>query len=562
MKRVSILLILILMTSSRAADLVFHNGDIYTVDAARSWASAVAISGERIVYVGDDRGVQEHIDDQTRVIDLDGRMMLPGFVDSHLHPLSGGMSITRLQLDNIYDREEVFSRIRTYVEANPDLPWIIGRGWLEAPFLPEGVPNRHMLDRIEPDRPVYIRNASGHQSWVNSKALEIAGITAETPDPPNGRIDREEDGSPSGSLHEAASSLVSRYIPEETDSDRERALARAMEAMGAYGVTSIVDAGSYPDSERAFSSLYDQGAMTVRAVLCQRHLADRDDDEQLKEFLARREALNHPYLRASCVKLMLDGIIEHHTSALLEPYADKPDSRGMIFLEPGRVESVVEKLDKEGFQVHVHSIADRSTRVALDAFEHALAVNGFRDARPTLSHLQLVNPVDIARFRELGVIANITPIWMRLDFWERMALETIGPERGRQLFLSQDYLRNGATLVWGTDWSVTTLSPLEGIETAVTRRHLGGVDPTTGEEDETWMPDQVMNLEQAIAAYTVNGAYLMHSENELGSIEAGKLADLVVLEANLFDVAPLAIHAVKTDMTVFNGNILYERQGR
>jgi predicted amidohydrolase YtcJ len=545
-----------------AADLVFRNGVVYTVDAVRSWASAVAVIDNRIVYVGGEHGVEEHIDDDTRVIDLQGRMLLPGFHDSHLHPLGGGTGLTRLALDGIYDREEVFSRIRTYVEANPDLPWIIGRGWIEAPFLPEGVPNRQMLDRLVPDRPVFIRNASGHQAWVNSRALEIAGITAETPDPPNGRIDREPSGAPSGSLHEAASRLVSAHIPDETDADRERALERALDAMASYGVTTITDAGSSPESERAFASLYEQGAMTVRAVLCQRHDHTRDDAEQLREFVRRREALNHQFLRASCVKIPLDGIIEHHTSALLEPYHDQPDSRGMIFLQPERLQPLVEMVDKEGFQIHVHSIADRSTRDALDALENAIEANGFRDARPTLSHLQLVNPADIPRFRELGVIPNITPIWGRLDFWELMAIDTLGPERGEQLFLNQDYLRHGATLVWGTDWSVTTLSPLEGIETAVTRRHLGGINPNTKEPDQTWMPDQTLNLEQAIAAYTINGAYLVHAEDLTGSVETGKLADLVVLEQNLFEVSPLEIHTVNTDMTIFDGRVVYERESR
>lgn len=545
-----------------AADLVLRNGDVYTVDAARSWASAVAISDNRIAYVGGEHGIDEHIDSSTRVIDLQGRMLLPGFHDSHLHPLSGGTGLTRLALDGIYDREEVFSRVRNYVEANPDLTWILGRGWIEAPFLPEGVPNRQMLDRIVPDRPVFMRNASGHQAWANSKALEIAGITTETPDPPNGRIDREPDGSPSGSLHESAMRLVSQHIPDETDADRVRALESALDAMAAYGVTTIMDAGSSPDSERAFSTLYDQGAMTIRAVLCQRHDHTRDDAEQVHEFVRRREALNHPFLRASCVKIPLDGIIEHHTSALLEPYRDRPDSRGMIFLQPDRLQPLVESLDKEGFQIHVHSIADRSTRDALDALERAIEVNGYRDARPTLAHLQLVNPADIPRFRKLGAIPNITPIWARLDFWEQMAIDSLGPERGEQLFLNQDYLRHGATLAWGTDWSVTTLSPLAGIETAVTRRHLGGINPGTEESDETWMPEQTLNLEQAIAAYTINGAYLLHAEDSTGSIEVGKLADMVVLDQNLFEVSPLEIHTVNTDMTIFDGRVIYERESR
>jgi predicted amidohydrolase YtcJ len=543
-----------------AADLVLRNGDVYTVDAARRWASAVAVSGNKIVYVGSEEGIDTHIEAKTRVIDLQGRMLLPGFNDSHLHTLSGGTSLGELALDGIYDREEIFHRVRTYIEANQDLPWIIGGGWIEAPFLPEGVPNRQMLDRIELERPIFINNASGHQAWVNTKALELAGITADTPDPENGRIDREDSGAPSGSLHESAMELVSKHIPAKSALDYRNAVELALDAMASYGITSIMDAGSRPEAERALSSLYDEGAMTVRAVLCQSHDAERDDEEQIAEFTERRASLAYEDLRASCVKIMLDGIIEHHTSALLEPYRDKPDSRGMIFIQPERLQPLVQKLDKEGFQIHIHSIADRSTREALNALENAVKVNGYRDARPTQAHLQLVNPADIPRFRKLGVIPNSTPVWARLDFWEMMAIDVLGSERGEQLILLQDYIRHGATLVWGTDWPVTTLSPLDGIETAVTRRHLGGINPGSGAVDETWMPTQTLGLDQAIASYTINGAYLMHSEDRRGSIETGKLADLVVLEQNLFEVPPLEIHQVKVDLTIFDGRIIYLRE--
>ena len=547
--------------SADAADLVLRNGDVYTVDAARSWASAVAISENRIVYVGGEDGVAEHIGPETEVVDLKGRMLLPGFHDSHVHTLSGGVGLTQLDLSGVYDREEVFHRVRGYVEANPDLEWILGSGWIEAPFLPEGVPNRHMLDRIESDRPVYISAASGHQAWANSKAMEIAGITADTPDPVNGRIDREPSGAPSGSFHESALGLFADQIPTPTAQDNIRFVTKALEAMSAYGVTSIMDAGSRPDFESAIAAIHDDGALTVRAVLCQSHDSDRDDSEQIREFIERRARLNHEDLRASCIKIMLDGVVEHHTAAVLEPWFDKPESRGMIFMQPDRVESLIEDLDRQDFQIHVHTIADRSTRVTLDAFENALRVNGFRDARPTQAHLQLVNPADIPRFRRLGVIPNITPVWVRLDFWIQMAYDYLGQPRGDQQFLLNDYVQSGGMIVWGTDWNVTTLSPMAGIETALTRRHLGGINPGTGKPDETWMPEHRLTLDQAIAAYTINGAYLMHSENKRGSIEVGKLADLVVLDQNLFDVPPLEIHKVMTDMTVFDGQIIYRRPG-
>ena len=540
------------------ADLVFRSGDVYTVDAARTWASAVAVTGNRIVYVGSDAGVEAFVGPETRVVDLDGRMLMPGFQDSHLHP--SGQSLDLARLDNMVDSNEVLRTIQEYADANPDRPWILGGGWLEAAFKPSGVPTRQMLDEVVRDRPALMSNASGHQGWANSKALEIAGITADTPDPPNGRIDHDENGEPSGILQEAAQGLVRQHIPPSTHEFRIEARRAALRELARLGITAIIDASSSAPSEAEFAELEDAGELTVRAVTCQRYSPQRDDDEQIRDFIARRAALGDGQLRATCVKIGLDGIIEHHTAAVLEPFVDRDDAyRGPIFVEPERLRRVVTRLDAEGFQVHIHAIADRSARESLNAIEEAQQVNSSGGGRHFLAHLQLLDPHDMPRLRTLGVTANMSPLWGRGDDWEVVfAPRVLGPERSQRLLQHNSILGVGANLVWGTDWPVTSLVPVEGLETAVTRRYLGGIDPY-GAPDQSWLPEERITLGDAIAAYTISGAYLSFEESERGSIEAGKLADLVVMERNLFEVPALEIHRVAVDMTVFDGRVVFER---
>ncbi len=543
---------------AEAADLLFRNGDVYTVDAARTWANAVAVVGNRIVYVGSDVGAEAFVGPDTHVVDLDGRMLMPGFQDSHLHP--SGQSLDLAQLDNLVDSREVLRTVQEYAEANPNRPWVLGRGWLEAAFKPSGVPTRQMLDEVVRDRPALMTNASGHQGWANSKALEIAGITADTPDPPNGRIDHDEQGEPSGILQEAAQGLVRQHIPALTHEFRIEARRAALREMARLGITAIVDASSSAAGEAEFAELEDADELTVRAVLCQRYRPQADDEEQIRDFIARRTALGDGQLRATCVKIGLDGIIEHHTASVLEPYVDRDDEyRGPIFVEPVRLKRVVARLDAEGFQVHIHSIADRSAREALDAIEAAQSANGTGGGRHHLAHLQLLDAADIPRLRTLGVTANMTPLWGRGDDWETVfAARVLGHERSQRLLQHNSILGVGASLVWGTDWPVTSLVPVEGLETATTRRYLGGLDPY-GEPDQSWLPDERLTLGDAIAAYTISGAYLSFEEKERGSIEIGKLADLTVTERNLFEVPPLQIHQVEVDMTVFDGRVVFER---
>ena len=546
----------------QAADMVFVNGAVHTVDPARPGAAAVVIAGGRILYVGDDATALQYVGSNTRVIDLQGRTLLPGFQDSHLHPGEVPNPDTALDLGGLKTRAEIFERIRRFAASHPAKAWIVGTGWDEAAFLPGGQPTREMLDTLVPDRPAFLTNNSLHMGWSNSQALAKSGIAADTPDPPNGRIERDASGRPTGVLQEAAMDLVQRVIPPLTTDELADGLAAALDEMKRNGITAFMDALSSPALLQAYLALAKSGRIDQRAALCQSFDPALDDERQLIDLTGRRKAFTGTSIDANCVKIILDGAYGSHTVALLQPYSDEPDKfgYGKLFVEPERLARVVSRLDAEGFQVHVHALGDRAVRVALDAFATARRVNGAGDSRHTIAHLALLDDADLPRFKALGVVANMSPLWNRGDPWETVfAPRLFGPERSANLYRTRSLLDSGAVLVWGSDWPVTGVDPLDGIETAVTRRYPGGRDPQ-GIEDAPWIPTQRLTLVEAVAAYTASGAYLLHAEAERGTIAVGKLADLVVLSRNLFAADPLTIHAIDVDMTLIGGRVVFERR--
>ena len=540
------------------ADLVFVRGAVYTVDAARRWASAVAVRGGRIVFVGTDASAQAHVGARTRVIDLGGRMLLPAFQDSHAHPSAVANPARQLDLGGLQDRAAMFERIRAFVVARPGSGWITGDGWDEAAFLPEGRPTRQMLDALVPDRPVFLINNSRHQAWVNSAALAAAGITRETPDPPNGEIARDAAGEPTGSLQETAMALVQRAIPAPTLDERAADLRAALRQMHAQGITAAVEAAADPATVDAYAELDRRGQLSLRMRLCQRfNPDDRDDAAQIARFEAQRVRLRSPNLDADCVKVILDGGYGSRSVALLQPYAIPGLGSGRLFVEPRRLNALVQQLDARGFQVHVHAIGDRTVRTALDAVEFARRTNPRRGPTHTLAHLSLVDLEDAPRFRQLDVMPNMTPLWSRPDPWQTVfAVEMFGAERAGSGYRTRSLADDGAILVWGSDWPVTGVATLDGIETAVTHRHPGGVD-AAGRVDAPWNPDQRVSLDRALAAYTAAGAALLGESARRGSIEVGKDADLVVLGRNLFETPAEEIHRVSIDLTLRRGVILH-----
>jgi predicted amidohydrolase YtcJ len=528
------------------ADLVLRNGQVYTVDAARSWAEAIAIRAGRIVAVGTAAEVEPSIGPRTRVVDLGRRMVLPGFHDSHVHPLSGGVELGQCNLNNLQTRDAVFDAIRTYAQSHGTAPWIVGGGF-ELPLFPNGSPRKDDLDRLVPDRPVMLSSADGHSAWVNSKALTLAGVDRNTPDPPAGRIERNPDGSPSGTLRESAMSLVGRLRPKETPGEHDAGLKRGLEMANRLGITSLVEASAGPDYLTAYERSAAAGQLTAR-VLVSLHVSPNADETALARLADRGRRVSSPRLEADAAKIFVDGVIEGGTASLLDPYLHRPGDRGDLNLDPATLTRIVTRLYQDRMQVHLHAIGDRAIRVSLDAIEAARKATGWVDGRPHVAHIQLFDPADIPRFRRLGVIANFQPLWAYADSYIKELTEPrLGPARSRWLYPIRTVLATGAVVVGGSDWSVSSMNPLEAMQIGVTR--LGLAD-TAG---KPWIADERATLAELIAAYTINGAYLRRMERETGSIEVGKLADLIVLDRNLFDVPPAQIHKVTVQLTLLDG---------
>ena len=537
------------------AALILRHGSVYTMDAARSWVESVAVADGRIIYAGPDAGTSGLAGPSTKIIDLGGRMVLPGFHDSHVHLMEGGVDMGLCNLKDVATPEAVIAEIRKYAEAHTHQPWVTGAGW-DLPVFPGGIPRKEELDEAVSDRPAYMESADGHSGWANSRALALAGITKNTPDPAGGHIERDPDSKePTGALRESARELVTGKIPPMTTAENAAGLKRAIEFANSLGIISVQEADASDEILNAYWALDTQGLLAVRAVAALR-TDPRKGDDQVAGLIERRAKFSGKRLRATAVKIFADGVIETGTAALLEPYLDRGDSRGELNFEPERLAKFVTSLDREGFQVHIHAIGDRAIRVSLDAHEAAQKSNGRRDARHHIAHLELIEPEDIPRFRDLGVIANFQPLWAFADpYVRKLTLGPLGPKRSRWIYPIASVLRTGAIMAAGSDWPVTSLNPLEAIQVAVTRR--GPTEP----EGPAWIPEEKIDLAAVLAAYTINGAYLNHEEKETGSIEAGKAADLIVLDRDLFKIPPEKIHEAKVVLTLLEGKEVFRAPG-
>lgn len=540
----------------RPADLILRNGAVYTLDGARTWAEAVAVLSGKIAYVGTNGDIAKWIGPATAVIDLQGKMVLPGFHDSHVHAAWGGMLLSKCDLTKATMQEQMLEIIRQYATEHSELPWITGFGWA-LPIFAEANPHKSLLDKIVPDRPVFLDAFDGHSAWVNSRALAIAGITKETPDPVNGRIERDpKTGEPTGTLRESAKLLVEKFVPRPTEKDYLEGLRRAVKLANSYGITSLCEPSLREEEElkkilNAYAELDRRGELSVRV----RSSVGADPAKglvQITELLEKRRKYQGQRFHTNTVKIMVDGVIESHTAALLEPYLGGGEERGKPMWEPEALNQIVIALDREGFQIHVHAIGDRAIRMALDAFEKARATNGSRDSRHHIAHLELFDPADLPRFRRLGVIANFQPFWALADeYITKLTEPVLGPKRSRWLYPIGSMVRTGAVVVGGSDWHVTSMNPLDAIQVAITRRGLTEVPGTA------WIPEEVIDLPTTLAAYTINGAYGLFQENETGSVEVGKAADLVVVDRNLFEIPAHEIHKAKVLLTLLEGKEVY-----
>lgn len=533
--------------------LVLRASSVYSAGRGRVRDGAVAIEGDRIVDVGPAEEVLSRLPAGARRLDFHGGTVLPGFIDAHVHPDHGGLEIARCNLADLHGRREYLHRIDEYARSHPDVPWIMGGGWYLADF-PGGTPHRTVLDSVVADRPVYLVNRDHHGAWVNSRALAVAGITASTPDPLDGRIERDADGSPSGILHEGAMDLVEAHAPPTTDAEVERALLDAQAFFHSLGITGWQVAIGTPQTVRAYQRLADRGDLTGHVVVAQWWERARGL-EQIDEIVERRDATWG--VRADSVKIMQDGVVENFTAGMLEPYLDaagrSTDNRGKSFVEPALLSEAVARLDALGFQVHVHAIGDRAVREALDAFEHARAVNGLRDSRHHIAHVQVVRPDDVSRFAALGVVANCQPYWAALDDQMRhLTIPFIGQDRTRTQYPFRSFLRGGTRLAFGSDWPVSTPDPLKIMQVAITRV------PEDRRDVEPFLTEERLSLEESLHAATMGSAFVNRMDDEAGSLEPGKLADLCVVDRDVFEVEPLGLGDSTVVLTMIGGRTVYE----
>jgi predicted amidohydrolase YtcJ len=543
-------------TPDQPADLVLRGGRIATMDAARSWATALAVRGGRIVAVGADGDVAGAVGPSTRVIELQGRTVTPGFQDAHVHPVHGGLARLRCELHDTRGREAYLAVIAEYAASHPAEAWIRGGGWYMGDF-PGGTPRREDLDAIVPDRPVFLTNQDGHGAWVNSRALEFGGITADTTDPADGRIERDPDGSPTGTLHEGAMDLVERLVPDDSPADLEEALRIGQAYLHSLGITAWQDAIVIPEAEeRAYVALASRGELTARVVGAMWWERKRGA-EQIEEFVERRRATTIGRYRATSVKLMMDGVLENFTGAMIEPYGDghggTTSNGGLIQIDPEGLKTWLPQLDALGFQPHFHAIGDRAVRESLDAVAAARAQNGPSDTRPHIAHIQVIHPDDIGRFRELGVAANAQPYWAAHEAqMDNLTIPFLG-DRWRWQYPFRSLRAAGAVLAMGSDWSVSTPNPLLEMELAVERV----ADGSRGVK-EPLLPDERLDLIDALAAFTAGSAYVNHLDTETGTLEVGKAADLAILDRDMFDRGAGPIGEARVVGTFVEGVAVFE----
>jgi predicted amidohydrolase YtcJ len=542
-------------------DTVFVGGSVFTAGMTTSAPGGVAVAGGRIVAVGTDDEVRELAGSATEVVDLAGGLLVPGFQDSHAHPVMAGIDLLQCDIHHCGSADEALAVIAAYAAANPDLPWVMGGGWSMEHY-PGGTPTRQLLDRVVPDRPAYFPNRDGHGVWVNSRALELAGITSATTDPADGRIERELDGTPSGTLHEGAGHLLSHLLPHVDREGQLAGLRIAQEHLFSLGITGWQDAAvGEMFGQKDLLAVYldaaasgDLRARVVGGLWWDRALSS----DQIADLVERRGAGGTGRFRPTTVKIMLDGVAENFTAAMLEPYEDgcgcQTENDGLDFVDPVGLKEYVTRLDAAGFQVHFHALGDRAVRHALDALDAARAANGPTDGRHHLAHLQVVHPDDVPRFARVGATANIQALWAAHEAqMDELTIPFLGERRAGWQYPFGDLVRAGASLAAGSDWPVSSADPLAGIHVAVNRRVPGHDDA------EPLDASQALSLATAFTAYTAGSARVNHHDDVTGRLAEGHYADLAVLDRDPFAGPESAISETTVTATYVEGEQVFRR---
>jgi predicted amidohydrolase YtcJ len=534
------------------ADTLLIHARIYTVNPKEPWAQAMAVREGKIIAVGSDRAIAAYQGTSTKVIDAKEHMVLPGFIDAHVHMMAGAAQLSGVTFNDTRTIGDFQKAIKDYAAAHPEKKWIQGMGWVYNIFGEKGLPDKKLVDEVVPDRPVYLAAYDGHTALANSKALQLAGITRETPDPPSGIIMRDPaTGEPTGVLKEAAEQLVARVIPQPTRDEELDGLTKAIHYASSLGLTRLISAGADAERVELFDRIRQKRELTARFTMA-RFVSAPVAPDAVRILQENRKKYGDDWIDAGQVKFLLDGVIEAHTAAMLEPYEKDPSNKGLLYFHPEKYKESVTQLDHLGFPISTHAIGDRAIRLALDAYEAANKANGRTDIRDRIEHIEDPSAQDIPRFGKLNVIAGMQPLHATPD---RNTLESwagsIGAQRAERAFPWHSILNGGAHLSFGSDWPVVTLNPWPGLQVLLTRETPEGT-PAGG-----WLPGERLILEQAIQGYTMGGAIAAKREKTEGSIEAGKLADVIIISQDLFKIPSNQIGKTKVMMTMVGGKIVY-----
>jgi hypothetical protein len=536
------------------ADTIVAHSKVYTGNSQQPWAEALAIHDGKIIAVGDEQTIFKLRSQETKIIDAGGDLVLPGFVDCHVHFIRGSLSLTRVNLAGAKGYSDIQERLRDYATKHPGKDWVLGRGWNYAMFGSESLPDKRYLDEIFPDRPVLLAGYDGHTYWANSKALSLAGITKSTPDPPNGSIVRDpKTHEATGALKEAAHNLIEGVVPKPSRDASLAALLAGMKWANEHGLTRVHSAGGDFELLDLYDELRRRGQQSLRFYIAYFLNPPELRAQDVVAITAARGKYHDDWIDANAVKMMVDGVIESHTAAMLEPYSDDPSTKGKLFWNSEKYTAAVTELDSAGVQIFTHAIGDYGVRSALDAYEHAELVNHTQDRRPRIEHIETIAASDIPRFGKLGVIASMQPLHSypddnALKVWARNA----GPERASRAWAWKSISNDGGHLAFGSDWAVVTLDPWEGMQTAVTRQ------TTEGKPEGGFVPEQRLTVEETVRAYTLGAAYAGRREKTEGSLEPGKLADLIIVSQNIFEIDPHRLAETKVLTTMVGGRVVYQ----
>jgi len=550
--------------SKPAADLIISNAKVWTGDDANPKAQAVAVLGDRIVAVGSNSDVLLWRGPHTKVMDANGKLLVPGFDDAHVHFTDGGRQLDNVQLNDATSPEEFVRRIAEQAKKTPQGEWILGGDWDETKWSPSNLPTKEMIDPVTPDNPVLVSRYDGHSALANSQTLRLAGITAQTPDPPGGTIVRDAQGSPTGDLKDAAMDLAYNVVPPPTHEQRLHAARRALEHAASLGVTSVQHMNPDYADIAVYSELLQNNELTTRiyaAPLITNGSAPKTTensgheeggvDDQAK--LGLRHAFGGPYLRLGAVKAFADGSLGSRTAFFFEPFSDEPGNRGLLGSEMQPLSLMRDRMmkaDAAGIQICTHAIGDQAISMVLDLYTDVVKAHHGAERRFRIEHAQHMAEKDFARFAQLDVIASVQPYHAIDD--GRWAEARIGRDRASRTYAFRTFLNHGVHLAFGTDWDVAPLNPMLGIYAAVTRATLDGKNPNG------WFPEQKLTVEESVRAYTMGSAYAEFQEKEKGSITPGKLADMVLLSDDIFSIDPVKIRDVKALKTIVGGKVIWD----